>query len=354
MAHPQPTEPSSPSPSGAPTRRHEVPADRDGERLDRILTDLVPDTSRSRLAAWIKDGAVRVSGSVVERPSHPVRAGDVLEFEPPGELRRAGGTDPIRILFEDEHVILLDKPAGVVCHPSDAIAGGTVSEQLVERYGDLPDPHAAAARAWAEREDDDEALEEAEERYQPRPGIVHRLDARTSGVMIAARSEAAGVRLLEMFAQREVSKTYHALVHGEPRFISDWIESPIQRDPRRPDRMSIAPDGKGRAAETFYETLERFGLFALVAAHPRTGRTHQIRVHLESIDLPIVGDTVYTSRRRRKSLPKEAPKLARQALHAAKLELAHPITGEPLVAEAPLANDMQALLEWLRAARPSD
>ncbi|QDU85904.1 Pseudouridine synthase [Planctomycetes bacterium Pla163] len=338
-------------------RRHTIPPEWDGMRLDRVLCDLIPDQSRSRLGTWIRSGEVRVDGEVVERTSHLVRAGTVVEFVPPGDLRRSGGSAPIRVIHEDEHLALIDKPAGVVCHPSEAISGGTVSEQAVELFGPLPDPHAERASEHAGRHGDDALAGDDEEaevvaNLTARPGIVHRLDSRTTGIMVIARSAAAGERLVKQFAERRVQKTYLALVHGEPRFISDWITAPLIRDARQPDRMSVAREGEGRDAETFYEVLERFDGFTLVTAKPVTGRTHQIRVHLESIEHPIVGDTVYKGRRRRQSLPKGAPKMDRQALHAWKLDLEHPVTGEPLHGEAPVPDDLRELVEWLRANRP--
>lgn len=348
------------TPDDAQPRRHTIPPEWDGMRLDRIMCDLIPDQSRSRLGTWIRSGEVQVDGEVVERTSHLVRTGNVVEFLPPGDLRRSGGLLPIRVIHEDEHLALIDKPAGVVCHPSVAIVGGTVSEQAVALFGPLPDPHADRANERAaelaheahEAHEGDEEEAEVAASLSARPGIVHRLDSRTTGIMVVARTAAAGDSLVKQFADRRVKKTYLALVHGEPRFISDWITESLVRDPRQPDRMSVAREGEGRDAETFYEVLERFDGFALVSAKPVTGRTHQIRVHFESIEHPIVGDTVYKGRRRRQSLPKGAPKMDRQALHAWKLELEHPATGETLSGEAPVPEDMRVLVEWMRENRP--
>ncbi|MEZ5978240.1 MAG: RluA family pseudouridine synthase [Planctomycetota bacterium] len=316
-------------PARAATRTWTAGPEHAGQRLDRALSDLVPEVSRTRLAAWIRAGEVTVSGRVVTRPAHPLEPGDRVEFARPAETRRSGGSAPIRVVLDDPDFALIDKPAGVVCHPSEAVVGGTVSEQAVELFGDLPDVHSS--------DEDPDA----------RPGIVHRLDARTSGIMVVAKTREFAEHLREAFHDRRVRKTYLALVHGEPRFISDWIETPIERDPRSPDRMRVAKEGEGREAATFYEVEERLGPCTLLRVSPRTGRTHQIRVHLESIGLPIVGDAVYTGRRRVPPLPAGAPTIARQALHAWRLEFERP-DGSTVVGEVPLADDVRALAAWLR------
>ena len=210
-------------------------------------------------------------------------------------------------------------------HPSATVRGGTVSEMATERWGEL---------ATAQGDD--------------RPGIVHRLDAETSGVLVLARTEAAGEELVRQFREREVSKRYLAIVHGDPRFDSDWIEREIARSDHGSDRMAVVADGEGREAITYYETLERFGDFALLACEPKTGRTHQIRVHLSSIGHTVVSDRLYRARRKLE-LPRDAPAMPRHALHAQRLGFRHPTTGEELAFEAPLPADMQALLDWLRA-----
>ena len=169
-------------------------------------------------------------------------------------------------------------------------------------------------------------------------------------MVVVARTEAAGEELMRQFREREVEKAYHALVYGDPRFDTEWIDAPIGRLPGKGERMAVLPEGEGRPAETYYEVLERYGDFALVSAQPKTGRTHQIRVHMASIDHPIVGDRVYRTRRYSgRGLPKGCPRLERQALHATRLAFRHPTNGERVEFEAPLAPDLLAVVEYLRA-----
>jgi 23S rRNA pseudouridine1911/1915/1917 synthase len=307
-----------------------VPTDLDGWRLDRALTELLDGVSRSRVQELVRDGGVRLAGRPVRRPSEHVAAGQEIELlEVPRSRERTGSPAGARlvVVHEDAHLAVVDKPAGMVAHPSTVVRGGTVSELALERFGPLPSPQGA-----------------------DRPGIVHRLDADTSGLMIVARTQEAADALVRMFRERRVEKRYLALVLGAPRFDTDWIETPIGRAPGRPDRMSVVRDGgAGREARTYYETLERFDGFGLVACRPETGRTHQLRVHLSSIDHPLVGDRVYRGRRGlARSVPAGAPPLTRHALHAAGLALDHPVTGERLRIESELPEDMRAWLTWLR------
>ena len=304
-----------------------VPSEADGMRIDRALTHMLDGVSRARIQELIRDGGVLVDGAKIERLSHPVVAGQVLELREVLRSReRSGGSDEgFEVVFEDEALAVIHKPRGMVAHPSDIVRGGTVSERAVERWGDLP---------AAQGED--------------RPGIVHRLDADTSGLMVVALQDAAAEELVRMFREREVEKEYQAVVFAETRFDSDWIEVSIGRRPDRPDRMSVTKDG--REAETFYETLERFRDFSYVLARPRTGRTHQIRVHLTHIGHPLVGDRVYRGRTSFK-IPSDAPKISRHLLHASSLGFKHPISGEKLSFQVDPPKDMQDVLSWLRETR---
>ena len=316
--------------SRAPEREiYVVPPDLDGERLDRALVRLARGGSRSRLKATIEDGRVRIDGKPCRKPSEAVASGQRIEIEPPPpapEIPRSEAARRLPLLFIDEHVIAVDKPAGVLAHPGAGTTEPTVADLAQVLFGPLPSAQG-----------------------EERPGIVHRLDRATSGVMVLGRTEGALAELMRQFRQREVEKTYLALVHGEPRFDSDWIETPLGRSPRDPERISVVQEGEGRAASTYYQVRERFTDFALVACRPATGRTHQIRVHLTSIGLPVVGDRVYRPRGGvRRPLPPQAPPVERQMLHAARLALTHPDSGERLAFEAPLPPDFEALLAWLR------
>jgi len=307
-------------------RSLQIPPELEGERLDRALVRLVRGVSRVRLQELIRDGGVLVDGEVVRRLAYAVRAGQEARLrEVPRSRERTGGEADFVVLHEDDGLAVIDKPAGMVVHPSDIVRGGTVSERAVLRWGPLPNVQG-----------------------KDRPGIVHRLDADTSGVMLIARDEAVAEALLQAFRARRIEKEYEALVFGETRFDSDWIEAPIGRRPGRPDRMSVVEGG--REAQTFYETLERFRGFSHVRCRPRTGRTHQIRVHLTHIGHPLVGDRVYKGRTGFE-LSRDAPRIGRHALHARSLAFRHPGTGEELRFQAALPADMRDLLEWLRAVR---
>ncbi|MAF64166.1 MAG: RNA pseudouridine synthase [Planctomycetes bacterium] len=306
-----------------------VPAELDGERLDRALLRLFDGPSRSAARRWVEQGRVAVDGLPQRRPSRPVRTGERIELlgTPSAPvLTREEAAGKLPILFEDEDIAVIDKPAGLLSHRSSAGGEPSVSELAVALLGPLPDGQG-----------------------EGRPGIVHRLDRQTSGLMVIARREASQEELMRQFRERQVSKTYSALVHGEPRFASEWIEEPIGRSRRHPDRMAVCADG--REASTFYETSERLAGFALLAAHPHTGRTHQIRVHLSSIGHPVVGDRVYRiagAPPRRLPSPARAPQ--RQMLHAAELAFRHPTLGDMRTFTAPLPADFAELLAHLRAA----
>jgi 23S rRNA pseudouridine1911/1915/1917 synthase len=312
---------------GRPQRRWSVPQDWVGQRLDKALADQCPGESRTRLQEWIRAGVVRVDGEVVLRPSTLLEAGQRLEWAPwrPEADSRADQGPRFEVLHDEPDFAIIDKPPGMVAHPNDGVRAGTVADQARELWGPLPEVQGP-----------------------DRPGVVHRLDGATSGVMVIVKSEPAAADLLRQFRERQVEKTYLAIVQGEPRFDSDWIEQPLGRSERSPDRISVMPEGEGRSAQTFYEVLERFGDHALVQCRPRTGRTHQLRVHLEWLGHGIAGDKLYTGRRARPALPADAPVPRRQALHALRISFAHPSTRERVEFEAPLAPDLQAFLDWLR------
>jgi 23S rRNA pseudouridine1911/1915/1917 synthase len=322
-----------PAPPGPAERRTvRVPPELSGLRLDRVLTTLIPGVSRMHVKELIQDGRVTVDGLASNKPGVEVLGGQELGFEvaPRRKLRFEPG-DPrsLHVLHEDEALIVVDKAPGVLSHPSDTVSGSSVSELAVLRFGPLPSLQG-----------------------KDRPGIVHRLDAGTSGAMVLARTEPAFLDLMRQFRSRQVVKTYLALVYGEPRFDTGWIEGALERSPEDSSRMQVAAAGSAtaRPAQTYYEVRERFRGLTLVAALPKTGRTHQIRVHLASAGMPLVGDKLY----RRKGgpsirLPGEAPIPPRQCLHASELRFHHPLTGEPVHFEAPLPEDFARMLAWTRA-----
>ncbi len=311
----------------------QVGAEEAGMRLDQLLARRFEESSRAWLQKLIREGRVEVEGQPPPAPSTRLREGEVVRvaYYESSELppERVGDIPPLQPLYEDEDILVIDKEAGLVCHPGAGERRVTVSDMACAHCGSvLPSPPGEA-----------------------RPGIVHRLDRETSGVMILAKTIPAMRALQRQFHDREVQKEYLAIVFGEPRFFSDWITAPLERDPKRPERIRVAPKD-GRAAETYYEVRERFRDFTFLLCRPKTGRTHQIRVHLDSVHHSIVGDRVYRSRKVQGiRLPEEAPVPGRQALHAGRLELAHPVTGERMAWEAPLPEDMRLFLDWLRENR---
>lgn len=299
-------------------------------RLDRALAELLPHLSRTHIKELIVGGHVRIAGQPVNRARAPLIGPCEIEvtIAPRRNLRvERGDPSTLVVLYEDEALIVIDKPPGVLAHPTESSMGASVSDLAAARYGVLPTLQG-----------------------KDRPGIVHRLDAGTSGVMVLARTAESFGHLMQQFRERTVEKRYVALVYGEPRFETGWVEAPIDRDPRNSGRMAVGAAGQGRDARTFYRVIERFAGLALIGAEPKSGRTHQIRVHLTSIGMPLVGDKLY----RRKGgpslrLPDDAPLPPRQCLHAQSLSLSHPSTGERLTFEAPLAADFARMLEWTRA-----
>jgi 23S rRNA pseudouridine1911/1915/1917 synthase len=314
-----------------------LPKGKPGRRLDHVLADLVEGWSRSALQGLIKAGAVRLDGEVVKRPGTLLVGGGRVEIDldpPAGKEEPSAAAAELPVVFADAHLIVVDKPAGMLTHGNPTSRGTrrekSAADLLVERFGPLPSLHG-----------------------EDRPGIVHRLDRDTSGLLIVGRTREALETLKQRFQAREVEKTYLAIVRGAPRFDSDWIEKRLGRNRARRDRISVVKEGEGREASTYYEVRERFDGFALLAVFPKTGRTHQVRVHLASIGLPLVGERLYLARNSRTlPLPAGAPVLVRHALHAHALAFAHPATGEPLRFESPLPADMEAVIEWLRQNRP--
>ncbi len=302
----------------------------DGVRLDVALVAELSELSRSRLQALVRAGGVSLDGEVAQKPGSTVLKGMRIEVRLPEQAPAPSAAESRRsleVIHEDEHLFVINKPPGLLTHRTERGGENSLAEHARALYGELPSPQG-----------------------EDRPGIVHRLDRETSGVIVLGRTQGALEELMRQFKAREVQKTYKAIVHGDPRFHSDWIDEPLGRDERYPERMAVVgEDEGGRAASTFYEVQERFGNFTYLHASPKTGRTHQIRVHLQAIGHPVVGDRVYRKLRGSPAkLPENAPAPWRQMLHAYKLEFKHPVSGEPVSFEAEPPQDFIELLESLR------
>ncbi|MDP9195914.1 MAG: RluA family pseudouridine synthase [Pseudomonadota bacterium] len=307
--------------------------DQAGQRLDRVLADLVPDLSRSRLKTLIEKGHVRLDGQTIVDASYRVKQDQVFEVTvPPPEAAVPQAQDiPLKIVYEDEHLLVIDKPPGLVVHPAAGNADSTLVNALLHHCGDSLSGIGGVKR----------------------PGIVHRLDKDTSGLMVVAKTDAAHQALSGQFGGRTISRTYHALVQGIPAPASGRIEGAIGRHPVHRKKMAVVNHG-GKPAATLYRTLRVFGrAFSLVECTLLTGRTHQIRVHMTSIGHPLAGDPLYgrISETGMKGWPVTVQKAVmdfpRQALHAVALKFEHPATGETLQFTSPYPDDLRDLLGLL-------
>lgn len=298
-----------------------------GTRIDKLLRDLAGGYSRTYLRELIEKGFVSVGERVVTKPGLPVEAGQevIVKLVPKREVAAQPKREPLRILFQNGLFAVIDKPAGMASHPSPRTDRVTVADAALAMFGnDLPRGQGL-----------------------DRPGIVHRLDRDTSGLMVLAKTNEAFQSLRAQFKARTVEKEYRALVRGQIRFDSDYVEGLIGRDPTNPEKMALVADG-GKESQTYYEVLERFDDFSYVRLLPKTGRTHQLRVHLSHLGHPIVGDRVYKVRGAQWTVPEGAPPAKRQFLHAFSLSFLHPQSGERLYFEAPLHEDMREFLGFLR------
>lgn len=303
---------------------NELPAALDGERVDRVVA-LLTGTTRAQATALITGGAVSVGGAVVTKGSLRVAAGTQIAIEVTSDVRGAS-IEPDRsvtfdVVHEDDDLVVVDKPAGLVVHPGAGNATGTLVHGLVSRYPELA------------------SVGEAD-----RPGIVHRLDKDTSGLLLVARSPIAYAALSELITTRAVVRRYLALVWGHPTAAQGMVDAPIGRSARMPTRMTVSAGG--REARTRYEVLDLYdepAPIALLRCTLDTGRTHQIRVHLQTIGHPVIGDRRYGGHR------PPFTQLRRFFLHAAELELDHPVSGVRLAFESPLPNELDEVVSQLRA-----
>ncbi len=287
------------------------------ERLDRALAAHL-DLPRSQVQAWIRAGRIRIDGVAPAKAGQPLRSGQTVTWEapPPPDGRVLPEAGALTLLHVDEHLVVLDKPAGLTVHPGAGHRAGTLVHRLLDRFPELDGVGGPG-----------------------RPGIVHRLDKGTSGVLVVARNQLAYRDLVRQFAERSIDKRYLALVRGTPRTPHGRIDAPIGRHPR--DRQRMAVRAGGRAALSVYRTLAATGGIALLEVQLLTGRTHQIRVHLSHLGHPILGDPTYGAGgpRNRRAVGALAH-LARPALHAWRITLEHPASGERRAFEAPIAADL--------------
>jgi 23S rRNA pseudouridine1911/1915/1917 synthase len=315
-----------------------VPATAAGQRLDRWLGNhLSPHYSRSYAAALIEDGAITVDASRTKQGTK-LRGGERVA----GPLGKPASSIPspeamdLTILYADEALVVVDKPVGLIIHPGSGNKTGTLINGLLERYPEM---------AKVGRSD--------------RPGVVHRLDRDTSGVLITARTNEAAQSVVRQFKAKTIRKEYRTVVWGEMPFDEDWIDLPIGNHPRRPQLRAVSHD-EGKESSTFYKVLNRFGMASELKVEPRTGRTHQIRVHLDHLGFPVLGDASYGHARQeqwrrwiaaRTDKGLRAPVLERQALHCHAMTIHHPVSGEPITFTSPVPADMVDLLEVLKDAQ---
>lgn len=310
-----------------------VPSDASGERIDSFLASHLTDYSRSRLATWIREGKITLEGEAV-RPRYRVRDGDCIRVEIPAPEGSGLVPQPmdLRIAFADDDLVIVDKPSGVVVHPGAGHPDGTLVNGLLHEFGTLS-PIGLPER----------------------PGIVHRIDAGTSGLLVCARTERAHHHLARLFSAHDVDRVYRALVwdHGLPD--SGTIETMYTRH-HKDRRKFTGQTNEGKRAVTHWTVVERIGPCALVEARLETGRTHQIRVHFSECGAPLLGDQTYGRRRRIDHIPELRRLgfdlgLSRQALHAAVLGFEHPVTGERVRFESPLPADIQHAIAALKGER---
>ncbi|HLH32470.1 MAG TPA: RluA family pseudouridine synthase [Terriglobia bacterium] len=301
------------------------PEDR-GLRLDVFLARRVENLTRSQIQLLNRSGAIRIEGHT-DKSGYRIRGGETIEIDLDAIAPAASLTPeqiPLQIYFEDQDIAVIEKPAGLVVHPGSGTAGATLVHGLIFHFQQLSNSGGDA-----------------------RPGIVHRLDKKTSGLLVVAKNNMAHARLSNEFQERKVQKTYIALVHGKPRQQAGTIELSVGRHPTVRTRMTANP-ARGRTAYSEYRVVEEFRGFSLLEVRIKTGRTHQIRVHLSAIGHPVVGDDVYGERSYKEFVKKYGP-MNRYFLHAADLRFNHPTTGAPLEFHSPLPRELQSLLESIKS-----
>jgi 23S rRNA pseudouridine1911/1915/1917 synthase len=301
-----------------------------GQRIDSFLASHLSEISRTRIQRAIEDGDV-VVGERTVKPSYRLRAGDQIEIDlpDPPAVEVAAEAIPLTILYEDDDLIVIDKPAGMVVHPGAGVESGTLVNALVYHFNKL-----------------------SEKAGHVRPGIVHRIDKETSGLLVVAKNDTAHERLSNQFRDRLVFKLYLALCYGRLSEGRGEIEARIGRSPHNRIRMSVLRGGAGRTAHTLFEVADRFPHFTLLKVQIKTGRTHQIRVHLAHIGHPVVGDSAYGGGRENsvydQTIKREIKKLGRHFLHSYEMAFTHPRTGERLEFRSPMPAELSSFLAQLK------
>lgn len=308
------------------------PAD-DHMRLDKFLSQKLTNLSRSRIQALIKEGQVRSGGKIISDPAHKIKSGQTYNITIPQirEVRIAAQSIPLDIVYEDKDILVLNKPPGLVVHPAAGNLDGTLVNALLAHCGD------SLSGIGGEK----------------RPGIVHRIDKDTSGILVIAKHDIAHQNISKQFADHSIERSYQAFVWGIPNPAKGSVSGNIGRSPQNRKKMAVVKSG-GKRAATHYRTLKTFaGAVSLVECNLETGRTHQIRVHMTHIGHPLIGDQTYGKAHKIKGLEKELGDYlyhySRQALHAATLGFHHPVTGQFMQFKAPLPKDLEILAEKLSA-----
>ena len=306
------------------TREFVVRPEESGGRLDVFLTRHMPEWSRSQLQRQIRSGLVSVGSRTVYKAGEEVEAGDHISIRAARhELRAVAENLPLAVVYEDDDLLVVNKPAGMAVHVGAGVKSGTLVNALLYHVGSLSSAGGDL-----------------------RPGIVHRLDKATSGLVIVAKNDLAHRQLASEFKARHIHKTYTLLVHGRVPSESGVITKPLGRDPFHRIRMKVGGI-RAREAQTRYRVLRGFRHFTLLEAEPQTGRTHQLRVHFASLGHPIVGDTLYSAPARLRIGTREQKTLERNFLHAAAIEFRHPRTGQSISLQAPLPAELQDFLNAL-------
>lgn len=297
-------------------KAYQVQSNDSGKRIDKLLTIIQPDTSRSEIQSWIKQNKVAVNGFSI-KANYKCKEGDMITWSIPKkqELTIQPESITLNIVYDDEHIVVINKPRGMVVHPSQSHTSGTLVNALLYHYKDQLSSLSGKERA----------------------GIVHRIDKDTSGLLIVAKSDEAHSELQRQFKNREVKRTYEAIVHGAISHDHGLVDAPIGRDPKQRQNMAVVDQGK--RARTHFRVIKRYEKFTHIECQLETGRTHQIRVHMKYINHPLVGDPKYGPRKPFVNFG--------QVLHARSLEFIHPITEDPLCFTSDLPEDFKDVLNRL-------